>query len=43
LHLYNLTQVELVAEIVDNPNKRPKRITIRITHPNSCPLKYGCA
>ena len=40
LHLYNVTQVELAASIVVDANKPPKAVTIRITHPNSCSLKY---
>jgi hypothetical protein len=39
LHLYNITQVELTAFVVDD-GKPPKPVTIRITHPNSCSLKY---
>jgi hypothetical protein len=38
--LYNVTQVELVASIVVDANKPAKAVTIRITHPNSCSLKY---
>jgi hypothetical protein len=40
LHLYNVTQVELAASVVVDVNKPPKVVTIRITHPNSCSLKY---
>ncbi|MEJ1388536.1 MAG: hypothetical protein RPU12_11565 [Candidatus Sedimenticola sp. (ex Thyasira tokunagai)] len=40
LHLYNVTQVELAASVVVDADKPPKAITIRITHPNSCSLKY---
>jgi hypothetical protein len=40
LHLYNVTQVELTASVVVDANKPPKAVTIRITHPNSCSLKY---
>jgi hypothetical protein len=40
LHLYNVTQVELTASITEDANKPPKAVTIRITHPNSCSLKY---
>jgi len=40
LHQYNVTQVELVATIVVDADKPPKPVTIRITHPNSCSLKY---
>lgn len=40
LHLYNITQVELAAAIVIDADKPAKIVTIRITHPNSCSLKY---
>jgi hypothetical protein len=40
LNMYNLTQVELSASVVVDSNKPAKRITIRITYPNSCSLKY---
>jgi len=40
LNMYNLTQVELSALVVVDSNKHTKRMTIRITHPNSCSLKY---
>jgi hypothetical protein len=40
LRLYNVTQVELAAKVVTDARKPPKTITIRITHPNSCSLKY---
>ena len=40
LNLYNLTQVELSASVVVDSNKPAKRISIRITYPNSCSLKY---
>ncbi len=40
LHLYYITQVELAASVVVNVNKPAKAVTIRITHPNSCSLKY---
>ena len=40
LHLYNITQVELAATITVEGNAPPKAVTIRITHPNSCSLKY---
>ncbi len=40
LHLYNVTQVELTATIVIDADKPAKPVTIRITHPNSCSLKY---
>jgi len=40
LHLYNVTQVELSAKVVVDANKPAKIVTIRITYPNSCSLKY---
>ncbi len=40
LNMYHVTQAELSASIIVNSNKPPKRITIRITYPNSCSLKY---
>jgi hypothetical protein len=40
LHQYNVTQVELGALVTVNSEKPPKSVTIRITHPNSCSLKY---
>ena len=39
LHLYDVTQVELAATVQIDPGKKPKTVTIRITHPNSCSLK----
>lgn len=40
LNLYSVTQVELAASVVTDADKPPKNITIRLTHPNSCSLKY---
>ncbi|WGS83803.1 hypothetical protein [Methylomonas sp. UP202] len=40
LHLFNITQVELAASIITKPDKPAKTVTIRITYPNSCSLKY---
>jgi hypothetical protein len=40
LHLYNVTQVELVSVVAVDADKPPKAVTVRITHPNSCSLKY---
>jgi len=40
LHSYNVTQVELAASVMVDADKPPKSVTIRITHPNSCSLKY---
>ncbi len=39
LHLFDVTQVELAATLQTDPGKKPKTVTIRITHPNSCSLK----
>ena len=39
LHQYNVTQVELVAYVSDG-DKQPKKVSFRISHPNSCSLKY---
>ncbi|MCU7873581.1 MAG: hypothetical protein KZQ91_12640 [Candidatus Thiodiazotropha sp. (ex Lucinoma borealis)] len=40
LHQYNVTQVEIAASLVVDADKPPKPVIIRITHPNSCSLKY---
>jgi hypothetical protein len=40
LSMYNVTQVELAASVVTDADKPSKKITIRITYPNSCSLKY---
>lgn len=40
LHHYNVTQVEIAASVLMDSNKPPKSVTIRVTHPNSCSLKY---
>jgi hypothetical protein len=40
LNMYNLTQVELSASVITDPNKPAKQISFRITYPNSCSLKY---
>lgn len=40
LDLYDITQVELSASIIMDADKPPKRVTFRITHPNTCSLKY---
>ncbi|MBK1720313.1 hypothetical protein [Thiocystis violacea] len=39
-HLYNVTQVELSAVVDVDEDKPARKVTIRITHPNSCSLKY---
>ncbi len=40
LHLYNVTQVDVAATVMTDPARPPKTMTFRITHPNSCSLKY---
>ena len=40
LHLYSVTQVELAATVQTGAGKTLKKVTIRITHPNSCSLKH---
>jgi len=40
LKLYDITQVEVAASIVEDADKPAKRVTFRITHPNTCSLKY---
>jgi hypothetical protein len=40
LRTYNVTQVELAATVAVDTKKPPKSVTVRITHPNSCSLKY---
>jgi hypothetical protein len=40
LNMYSITQVEIAASIVVAADKPAKLVTIRITHPNSCSLKY---
>lgn len=40
LRLYNVTQVELAATVFVAEGKPPKKVTFRITYPNSCSLKY---
>lgn len=37
---YNVTQVELAALVAVKPDEKPKSVRVRITHPNSCSLKY---
>jgi hypothetical protein len=39
-HLHNVTQVELAASVTTDASKPLEVVTIRITHPNSCSLKY---
>lgn len=40
LPTYNVTQVELAALVAMKADEKPKTVTVRITHPNSCSLKY---
>jgi hypothetical protein len=40
VNLYSITQVELVALVDVDPDKPAKRVSFRITYPNSCSLKY---
>lgn len=40
IHLYNVTQVEVAASVVVDADKPAKAVTFRISHPNSCSLKY---
>jgi hypothetical protein len=40
LRTYNVTQVELAALVATKADEKPKSVTVRITHPNSCSLKY---
>jgi hypothetical protein len=40
LSMYNVTQVELAASVLADADKPVKTLTIRITYPNSCSLRY---
>ena len=40
LRTYNVTQVELAALVATKQGEKPKSVTVRITYPNSCSLKY---
>jgi len=40
MHLYNVTQVEIAASVITDPDKPAKTVPIRLTYPNSCSLKY---
>jgi len=40
LNYYNVTQAELSAKVATKPNEKAKSVTVRITFPNSCSLKY---
>ncbi len=40
LYLHNVTQVELAATVSMDQDKTDKTVPIRLSHPNSCSLKY---
>lgn len=40
LRLYYVTQVELTAKVAMKADEKPKSVTVSITYPNSCSLKY---
>jgi hypothetical protein len=40
LRLYHVTQAELAAKVALKADENPKSVTVCITHPNSCSLKY---
>jgi hypothetical protein len=40
LQTYNVTQVELAVLVTTKASEKPKSVTVRITYPNSCSLKY---
>ncbi len=40
LRSYFVTQVDLAALVAMKTDEKPKAVTVRITHPNSCSLKY---
>jgi hypothetical protein len=40
LNFYNVTQVELTTLVATKADEKLKSVTVRITHPNSCSLKY---
>lgn len=40
LSLYSITQVELTVSMAAEPGKSARQVPVRITHPNSCSLKY---
>ena len=37
---YSVTQVDLAVRVVAEADRPPKTVNIRLTHPNSCSLKY---
>jgi hypothetical protein len=40
LSTYNVTLAELAALVAMKADEKPKSVTVRITHPNSCSLRY---
>jgi hypothetical protein len=38
--MYFVTQVEMAASVFVDADKPAKRVSVRITYPNSCSLKY---
>ena len=40
LSMYSVTLVELAASVMTDADKPAKKVTIRITYPNSCSLRY---
>ena len=40
LPTYNVTQVELAALVATKPDQKPKSVTVKMTFPNPCSLKY---
>ncbi|SER35406.1 hypothetical protein SAMN05421690_10213 [Nitrosomonas sp. Nm51] len=40
MNMYSVTQVELSASVVIDAEKPARKVTFRITYPNSCTLKY---
>ncbi len=40
MHQYSVTQVDLAVSVVVEADRPPKLVNIRITHPNTCSLKY---
>jgi hypothetical protein len=37
---YHVTQAELIAQVSMKPGEKPRKVTFRITYPNTCSLKY---
>lgn len=40
LNFYNVTQAELAAKVATKPGEKAKSVTVRLTYPNSCSLRY---